>query len=242
MQLFVQSWETLSQKEKNINQLNRWKIYEGFVEHWLKTQKHLLSENIHALLARTSSDLFESFQDFATQVAFTAFCQKTIALSVKEIQTFATPWARLAKAVEADSRKIFKDRQSKLNTKIKRRALLAENEYIQIMMSRLQQFEIHSPLKRRAFGYEFTHKSFFEYFAAKHLLQLIQRGYTNYLEQRICLIEYTIIQEEPEILHFWREGWEFQQHEGLVEPLFKMIEASKTEDSASQAARMQRHY
>ena len=238
LQLFVQSWETLSQKETELNRLNRWKIYEGFVEHWLKTQRYLLTEGTDHLLTRGASSLLESFQMFASQVAFTAFQQRGISLSRQEATKLATPWIRLLKAVESDSRQVFKARQLKLTTETKRRALLKEDEYVRIMMNRLQQFEAGSPLKRRIAGYEFTHKSFFEYFCAKHLLQLIKYEPQKIWNRGFLLLNKRSLQEESEILTFWNEGWEFAQHNCLVEPLFEVVQASKgdSKPTVAQAA------
>ena len=82
LSLLVQSWETIAKQD--FNRLNRWKIYEGFVAHWLTTRQTLLPASVRQMLKGSSANLPESFATFASELAFTAFEQKSIGLTYEQ--------------------------------------------------------------------------------------------------------------------------------------------------------------
>ena len=138
---------------------------------------------------------------------------------------FESAWVNIETALKQVARRQFLARQAKLTEAQKRRALLMEEDYIQIMLGRGQQFGLESPVTVKTTGYEFRHKSFFEYYAAKHLLQLIQYVDPQMIQtQEISVLNGRAIQEESEILTFWYEGWKWQHHRSLIEPFFKVIQ------------------
>ena len=150
----------------------------------------------------------ESFGIFASELAFTAFQQKGIALTYEQIQQFIeSPWLTVETMLKQSAHRRFLQRQAKLTEDQKRRALLTEEDYIQIMIGRGQQFALGSPLKAKALGYEFSHKSFFEYFVAKRILRLVEKDHASAVRQGLDLLNTRPIQEEPEVLDFLVEGW-----------------------------------
>ena len=244
LSLLVQSWETIAKQD--FNRLNRWKIYEGFVTHWLTTQQTLLPTSVQRILKGSSAvqktltsdeseTLLESFQTFAAQLAFTAFQQKGTALPDETAKQLNSPWISIKDIVEKTSRTVFVERQANLRVEKKRRALLTEDDYVHIMDNRLSQFQMGSPLKEHSGSYEFTHKSFFEYFSAKHLLKSTKADPQGITTTYLSLLNLRSLQEEPEILAFWQEGWE-AKNRVLIEPLFEVIKVSKDNEKIAVAA------
>jgi WD40 repeat protein/serine/threonine protein kinase len=231
LSLLVQSWETVSQKD--FNQLNRWQIYEGFVQHWINTSEFLLSQTLKNALKGRYSTLLESFNAFAADVAFKAFQKKSISLDVKTTTEYLfqhESWFNLREQVIKDSQKNFVLRQEKLSEKIQSYPLLSEQDYSQIMLSRLQQFERGSPLKNKVLFFDFMHKSFFEYFVARRILQL------KTFQEGLELLNYHSIQTKPEVLEFIREGWRIYPSKVLEEALFNVIEHSRQNVDIAQSA------
>ena len=246
LQLFVQSWETLvtsSSGEKVFENLNRSKIYVGFIAHWLRTQQGLLDEAVQKVLAGNTPDesadiaaLIESFERFGSEVAFAAFQNKEIMLDSKIVRQLASPWGHLKSEVKNRSEARFKAREARLTSSTKRRELLTQSDFTHIMLSRLIQFQAGSPLKEKTFGYEFSHKSFFEYFVAQRILELATRDPASAVKAGLQLLNSRPIQEEPEVLDFFVEGWRTETATLLVPAFFEMITASRRDPKVAQAS------
>lgn len=236
LSLLVQSWETIAKQD--FNQLNRWRIYEGFVAHWLTTRQTLLPTSVRYMLKGSFTNLSESFAVFASEVAFTAFEQKSMGLlTYEQIKQFVqSPWLNLETSLIQDAHQRFLQRQLKLTETQKRRALLTEEDYLQIMLGRGQQFGLEAPLKAKALGYEFTHKSFFEYFTAKRLLQWQDKEHSLIVREALIRLNTRSLQEESEVLVFAAEGWRVQSCQALIAPLFDVTLASRENAAKTQAA------
>ena len=270
LQLFVQSWETLIPAEASdpnpsnkdlFETLNRSKIYQGFIAHWLKTQHGLLDKGVRKALmgqAHTPTDetteaaektelhsLIARFEQFASEVAFTAFQEKGITLDTKKVESLPSRWGHLKALVEADSQTRFKEREAKRDEKTQRRALLTQADFTHIMHARLGQFQSGSPLKEKTFGVEFSHKSFFEYFVAQRILSLATENPTSAVKEGLILLNTRPIQEEPEVLDFLAEGWSEETAKRLTPMFFEMITASRRnpqiKQSSANAATMLNH-
>ena len=235
LSLLVQSWETIAKQD--FKQLNRWMIYEGFVTHWLTTQERLLPTSVQRTLKGHSASLPESFDVFASELAFTAFQQKGIALSYEQIQQLIqSPWLTVKTALKQSAHRRFLQRQAQLTEDQKRRALLTEEDYIEIMLGLGQQFALGAPLKARALGYEFSHKSFFEYFVAKRILRLVEKDHALAVREGLDLLNTRAIQEEPEVIDFLVEGWIPETAEILTPVFFDIITASRRDSKVGQAS------
>ena len=245
LSLLVQSWETIVKQD--FKQLNRWMIYEGFVAHWLTTKRALLPPSVQRALKGHAANLIESFGIFASELAFTAFKQKGIALTYEQIQQLvqSSPWLTVETALKQGAYRRFLQRQAKLTEDQKRRALLTEEDYIQIMLGRGQQFALGAPLKARALGYEFTHKSFFEYFVAKRILNLATLDQAFAVKAGLDLLNTRPIQEESEVLDFLGEGWSEEIAKILTPIFFEMMKTSRRnsqiKQSSANAATMLNH-
>jgi WD40 repeat protein/serine/threonine protein kinase len=246
LHLMKGSWGTVSKKP--LNRLSRYQIYEGFIEHTIKTQKSLLSESIQKLLQGNFPDLPTSYQAFASEVAFRAFQKNTTTLEWKEALLFSR-WVAIKGYARQEARKEFARCQKKLKVKLKkvdekeegqlkRCSLLTKEDYVSMMVKKLGQFEGELPLKLRgeegAVRYEFSHKSLFEYFLAKRLILL--KSSNSIVKEGVSLLKERAIQEEKEALIFWEEGWGEQEVNRLKEPLFEIIKASRHNDSVTQAS------
>ena len=234
LQLFVQSWETLAQKE--FKQLNRSDIYEGFIQHWIHTQQGLLSDEVQKRLRGEVKDLAQSFELFAAEVAFTAFQNKGITLETQVVHQLSSRWGEMESEVKAESHARFKEREAHLTQSAKRRALLTEADFEQIMLSRLHQFQGGLPLKEKTLGYEFSHKSFFEYFVAQRILNLATLDQALAVKVGLGLLNSRPIQEEPEVLDFLVESWADEKNKILTPVFFGMILASRQNPQISQAS------
>jgi WD40 repeat protein/serine/threonine protein kinase len=228
--LLRSSWETVSKKPLHL--LNRWQIYEGFTAHILTNQKTLLSKNLQALLKGDYTDLLTSYQAFASEVAMRAFNHKRITLSIEETKGLSA-WVYLKEYAEEEARKEFSEKEK---TKLKRRSLLSQEDYVLMMLKRVQQFEAELTTKVRGIDgdkrYEYSHKSLFEYFMAKRLVMLKDSDWI--VKEGIRLLEKRPIQEEREALAFWEEGWGIEEVNRLKEPLFEIIKASRHDGSETQ--------
>ena len=237
LSLLVQSWETLSKEA--LPTLTRSQIYEHFVAHAMKKQE-LLSPTLREHLTGDAKGLLAGFHDFASKVAWEMFQEKTLILGQKTAsKQLSSPWTGLEAQLTHDSRTQFQERQGMIDWEGRggeRRALLTESDYIVTMRKRCEQFEEGLPLKRRAFGYEFTHKSFFEYYAAKRILQLAEKEERKIVNAGLELLNTRPIQAEPEILGFLVEMWWDAKGQTLVEPFFQVIHTSRTDKTLSQAA------
>jgi WD40 repeat protein/ankyrin repeat protein/serine/threonine protein kinase len=250
--LMRKSWETVSKKP--FNRLNRWQIYEGFVEHTFKkliehtpkNQKPLLSESIQKILQGKYPDLLTSYQAFASDIAYRAFQKESVTLEWKESAQVSN-WADVKKYVKQEAEGEFLKRQEKLQSdlakaneeeqkKLKRRVLLSKEEHIIMKLRNVQQFEGELPMKLRGVDgderYEYSHRSLFEYFIAKRLTML--RNSNRVVEEGIGLLNGRAIQDEKEALFFWEEGWGIEEVNKLKEPLFEIINASRHDSSETQ--------
>ncbi len=236
LMMMAQSWSTAIKNHPYLNNLNRWKIYESAVEHWLLNHQQLLSKSLRKILTGDKNNLLTSFQDFAGQMAFAAFKAHNIALFSDKVKELPSPWVLLKEKFEEDSKAEFAKRRAKLTEEKKRRALLSEEDYINVMRSRLEQFSAGSPLKRRELSHEFSHKSFFEYFMAKHLVLLREKEEIAEIIKSLHCLNTRSLQEEPEVLSFWVEGWREAQTRVLIEPLFGIVESSRKDNSIAQAS------
>jgi ankyrin repeat protein/serine/threonine protein kinase len=244
--LLGKSWETVSKKP--LNRLNRFQIYEGFIEHIIGTQKLLLSKNLRKLLKGNCPSLLVSYQAFVSEVAMKAFNHKAITLSLQEAKGLSE-WVNLGKYAEEEAKKEFVGRQEQLQIKLAnaddsekeqllRRSLLKEEDYVLMKLKDVQQVEAELPMKVRgseiAKSYEYSHKSLFEYFMAKRLLLL--KDSNQMVEEGVRLLEKRPIQEEKESLIFFEEGWGEEEVNRLKEPLFEIIKASKHNATKTQAS------
>ena len=213
LHLFRESWAILSKRP--LDQLNRWQIYEGFIEHSIQSSKALLPKKVRKRLKHNYPNLLSSYQAFMSTVAGQAFQQKVITLGVEEAKGIS-PWADLPRYVEEVAKGEFAERTKKLQAAINealeekkaqlsRRSLLTEGDFVSLNQKRIGQAEAELPLKRRGQHYEYSHKSLFEYGIAKRLLLL--RNSPTIVEEGIKLLNSRKIQEEPEALQFWQEGW-----------------------------------
>jgi len=226
--LLKQSWKTVFKQP--LDKLNRWKIYEGFVNHLITTQCTLLSSKVQGALKGNYTSLVESFQAFTNDIAFGAFQNKNMTWSLLNLQRaegrLSCPWARLEGLVGQDAREQFTHRQEKLNkvsekekAQKERRAILSEEDFISMMQRRRQQFEINLPLRIRGEMYEFSHRSLLEYFVANWILRLCE-GLRNNTAGMVtdgfrALID-KLMALDAEILLFLKEGWEEEEIKGLT--------------------------
>ena len=242
LHLFRESWETLSKRP--LNQLNRWQIYEGFIEHILQVNKIYLSTKVQKCLQGDYPDLLTSYQAFMSEVAWQSFQQKDITLDWEKAKDIS-PWAQVKQYAEEDAKDEFVKRQAQLTQAAKekkaqqgRRSLLNEDDYVRLIQKRVGQAEGELPLQLRGEGnqrrYEYSHKSLFEYGMAKRLLLL--KNSPNTVEEGIVLLNSRKIQEEPEALQFWQEGWKESGSEVLIEPFFVLITRSRDEEAIQQAS------
>ena len=256
LHLFRESWDTLSQRP--LRELNRWQIYEGFIEHILKANKTLLSKKVRKKLQGDYPNLLTSYQAFMSQIAWQAFQKRGITLSGKEAKRISS-WASLKKHAKKAAKNEFTQRRKTLSKvaeanpgQVERRSLLTEEDYVRLTQKKVSQAEGELPLQLRGEGreqrYEYSHKSLFEYGMAKRLL-LLQHS-PNIVEEGINLLNSRQIQEEPEALQFWQEGWKvpagvyprLRSGEGiigsqaLIEPLFEIITRSRDEETIQQAS------
>jgi len=228
--LLKQSWKTLSQEP--LDQLTRWKIYEGFVKHSITTQSFLLSPQLQDILAAGYLNLVDSFQAFAKDIAFLSCQNNSTTFNWQEaLSELNYPWVKLKALVAEDACKQFAKRQQELSTsneeekvQKQRRVLLSEEDFIEMMQRRRQQFETDLPLKIRGERYEFGHKSLFEYFVAKRLLQLSNSTTDIILEEDLPSLMNRLVESDPEILLFLHEA--LKEAEGKELRISSFIEIS----------------
>jgi WD40 repeat protein/serine/threonine protein kinase len=246
LHLLRASWETISKKP--LNRLNRWQIYEGFIDHIINTQKSLLPEKLQKLLQGAYPSLLISYQAFISEVAIRAFNNKGITLSLEKAQG-VSEWAKLEEYTEEEAKNEFAERQEQLKLKLAnaddsekeqlmRRSLLKEEDYILMKAKDVQQVEAELPMKLRGDGigkrYEYSHKSLFEYGMAKRLLML--KDSDSIIKEGIRLLGGRPIQAERESLVFWEEGWGGEEVDKLKEPLFEIIKASRHDSNLTRAS------
>ncbi len=241
LNLLVQSWETVTQKD--FEKLDRWQIYQGFIEHWLGTQKNLLPESAqHSLCKGTDSNLFDSFNTFASEIAFKSFEARTLqfqpALHTTGLSEMVHRWFGLKEEVEKSSNSLFGVRQAKLDESdsTRRRALLSIEDFRRIANRRLIQFEAGSPLKCKSDFYEFRHKSFFEYFVARRVVDLRVKTPEQIIQEGLQLLNTRSLQEEPQTLNFIVEAWQEKKTRALKEPFLQIVRSSRDNPHFSQSA------
>lgn len=179
LHLFIESFESL--KNKDFECLTNWEIYDAVVSEWLRKttgqdtadEKSLLHPQVKQHLEEGYCSLKDSFNTFASELAFKAFINKQLFYKKEEIKRLKRPlpWSTLENSVTLVAENTFKKHTKLLPDKEKpSRSLLGANSYISIMQERYQKFMADSPLKPRGDRYEFTHKSFLEYYAALYML------------------------------------------------------------------------
>jgi len=239
--LLKQSWKTLSQEP--LDTLTRWKIYEGFVKHSITTQCLLLTSQLQDTLTTGYLNFVDSFQTFARDVAFKACQNVNITLNLQEAAAKLNyPWVKLKELVEEDARKQFAKREetlSKANEEEKsqkrRRVLINEANFIAMMQRRRQQFESDLPLKIRNDSYEFSHKSLFEYFVAKKLLQFCNKEASLILEEDLYSLTRRLADSVSDFgtLLFLYEGWKEELEKHLKIP--SMLKAYNEDENLERA-------
>jgi len=230
LSLLVQSWETISQNKKDLTQLNRWQIYQGFTEHWIKHQQFLLLPSIQKTLSQGYENLLDSFNALASEIAFEAFKKKSLSFKHEyryNVSTHANLWLDLREKVTEHSRKTFALRKAAQGNA--RRALLNEEDFATIMRLKLRQFELSSPLKRRNASFDPSHKSFLEYFIARRIIELRREERANIFKEGLQLLNARSLQEEPETLRFMVEAWQEPKTRELQEPFVDIILKSREE-------------
>jgi len=126
-------------------------------------------------------DLLSSYKAFVSEVAAEAFHAGEIRLSedlaVKKIHSF---WLHFDALLDHDSRRRFHTRAVALDWQEdlhqKRRALLTEKDYLHVQRQKAERYLMTFPLQRRGEGYEFIHKSMFEYGVVLRIVQLSQKS------------------------------------------------------------------
>ncbi len=238
LNLFIQSWETLSRQD--FSTLTRVRIYEGFIRHWLTTQQDFIAEPVQRTLQGESPDLITSFCQLAGSLAFDAYQQKTHLVEEKPyVDEKSYPWLHLLSLVESASRAEFAKRKRALadNPEASARALLSEEDYVSLMHIKGEYFTILSPLKQRASGqWNFLHKSFYEYFVASFLLKLCDN---QGLENLYHALNSRNIQEERGIIDFMAEllAYDSAHSETRKSTLFNgVVKASRDNPAIAQAA------
>src|SRR5262249_236931 len=141
-------------------------------------------------LAAGYPNLVDSFQSFASEVAFKACQKEGTILKQGDVNKLKHSWIQLEEMVKEDAHREFakrKDAISKMDEQEKlqkgRRVILSEEDFISMMQSRRQQFENDLPLKIRGGGHEFSHRSLFEYFVAKKLLQFLRNNEPDFISE-----------------------------------------------------------
>jgi len=99
----------------------------------------------------------------------------------------------------------------KKRTQKKRRALLKPDDFLRMMQRNRLQFESALPLKKRSDSYEYSHKSLFEFFVAKKLLQFDKEA-DIISDEKLGDLTYRLKESIYDfgILLFVHEGWEEQ--------------------------------
>ena len=137
LNLFVQSWDILSQE--NFNTLTRVGIYEGFIRHWLTTQQGFLAEPVMQQLRGASPDLVTSFYLAASSLAFDAYGQGTLLLKVNPYANDKTyPWLHLNTLIDRTAQTEFTKREQ--STENRNRALLKRADYESLMQTKGRAF------------------------------------------------------------------------------------------------------
>src|SRR5262249_53789912 len=139
--------------------------------------------------------------------SFLQFCSKAAFFAYKDNQNylplnfpFSSSWFNLEDKIKEDSTATF---QKRLSTSSNRRKLLTLNEYCQIKVNQVRQFLMNSPLQKKSWGFEFTHKSFFEFFWARILLA-ISPGHQNLVEFLGEILSVRNLSKDHHLLSFFQ--------------------------------------
>jgi tetratricopeptide (TPR) repeat protein len=238
LHLLKQSWNTL--QEQPLAELSRYQTYDGFVKNVLTTQSSLLTPAIQSTLSAGYPNLVESYQTFTRDVAFKACQRDRLTLSLEEaLRELNHTWVRLGALVSEDAQKQFAEREESLikasekeKVQKERRTLLREEDFIMMMQKRRQQFEPDLPLKIRGQGYEFSHKSLFEYFVAGRLREFFDCEVDFISEKELQSLMNELVKSKPEALIFLHEALTRPQEGGLtvlssIEALSKKVSSDK---------------
>ncbi len=223
LNLFLQSIEKISEQE--LNQLERWHIYQKFLECWLEKNRVLLPEKIQKQLMEGRPSLLDGFEAFGAEIAMKAFQQGAINFnmtSLEEVTANSQLWLDLKNHIVQESRKNYTERQKSLTDQHQRRALLSETDYIAIILRRYDQFSTGSPLKHKSSSWQFSHKSFFEFFVAKNIVRLKLMDEKSIFETAIALMNKRLFLEEPEVLNYLVEAWP-EINWKMIESFFQII-------------------
>lgn len=178
LHLLWQSWETVSRKP--LEGLTRADIYDGFIEHMVRSQQGLLEDEVRQRLQAGHASLPASFQVYANETALLAAEARSATLALDEADKTSSPWASLEALVRQEAQQRYRERQARLDglsaeekKEAARCMVLTEEDFVRLRWQKAAQLAAALPLRPRAQALEFIHKSVFEHCLAQRLVGLL---------------------------------------------------------------------
>eukprot|EP01124_Arcella_intermedia_P003567 TRINITY_DN11970_c0_g1_i1.p1 TRINITY_DN11970_c0_g1~~TRINITY_DN11970_c0_g1_i1.p1 ORF type:complete len:986 (-),score=271.05 TRINITY_DN11970_c0_g1_i1:8-2743(-) len=196
--LMKESWEQLQ-----FGNLNRIKIYNAYITHIIQSKSTLLSSSIKEKLIGNFSSLAESYQNFLNQISWLCCQNSTFSLSDKQVEPLKAknPWLNVLEFTLEDAKNEFLERTKK-SLENKRRMVLTEDDYVNLIQKRTEQFLSFLPLKLIKNEYQFIHKSICEYSIAKFFFSVKNAKWA--IEPEILRV---LQQNDPVVYDFLSELW-----------------------------------
>jgi tetratricopeptide (TPR) repeat protein len=121
----------------------------------------------------------------------------------------ASPWTRLRELVQEEAQRRYVERESRLSQlgteeqkEHKRRMVLTLKDFVSMCGQAVVKMTASLPLRLRGDGYEYVHKSVFEYCAARQLLREARRGEAGMTIEELQGILNWAANAAPQILLF----------------------------------------
>ena len=202
LRLFIEALPKLKRSGMDLNRIKRFDIYGGFVRQWFEREVYRLSEKHQAALGVGTTDVdsvISNFERYAGILAMEMYRNDSLVVTYDQARSDEPAfrvWRQLDEAVaasemdeEATRRRLAEEyaalgavAKRKLQRKEKiadeaayieaRLESVADTEFEQVD-ARLEAFKLTSPLRQSGDNYSFIHKSFYEYFLAMRMVQIV---------------------------------------------------------------------
>jgi hypothetical protein len=257
LKIFTDALPELQSQEQNLMQLNRYRLYEAFMQQWFERNRARLSQHLnHVFSPAICTQFLHYSQDLALELYKANQLEINYAPGQASSDSSAsshTTTMSLSNSRETKSQEpLQQDRDlavlhhgSAISSQPSdSKAKGPQQDTVQVgsvwdrffSQSDEQTIRLRSgcPLRRIGNQYSFIHKSFYEFFLAQRLIRAAQESSTASL---IALINTRPIQAEPQVLQFLYQAKQSQvARPAWLNRLFEIVKQSASQPDIAQAS------
>lgn len=243
LKLLINAWARL--KGKDLRQLNRFQIYDNNMRHAIESQQARLAPSVQATLREGYADLVSSFFASGEFLAALGFAENQPSIprahAIQNMPPALRGWVNLKTLVAEDARQTFRSKRQGLEAKKQYRAILSEEDFVQMQLSLLSEFLQNLPFKFDSANHDYIHRSLYEFLMARALISGLHLAASHQQDHKPLtkMLLGQPIQSEPAIFGFFCEEFCAQSDKTQQlwqQPLKQVIDDSRTSPATGQAS------